>query len=108
MVARWSDGMVYQAGGQAMPEAMQSSCPGPSFGFWPTENTEICLYLFISSYQIRATVDVTSIREESRLRQADLIRYTCSEKFSHQVRRNAYKISEFKQKVMHYEVLKAI
>ena len=31
MVARWSDGMVYQAGGQAMP----------SFGFWPTENTEV-------------------------------------------------------------------
>ena len=33
--------MVYQAGGKAMPEAMQSSCPGPSFGFWPTENTEV-------------------------------------------------------------------
>ena len=41
VVARWSDGMVYQAGGQAVPEAMQSSCPGPSFGFWPTENTEV-------------------------------------------------------------------
>ena len=41
MVARWSDGMVCQAGGKTMPEAMQSSCPGPSFGFWPTENTEV-------------------------------------------------------------------